>query len=64
MHARHEPRKREVVVDGLVDDVELDVEKIPGGEIKRGFRRRKLFLELRQRGSSEMMLCIMCVRKY
>jgi len=52
VHARHKPREREVVVDGLVDDVELDVEKIPRRKVKNGFRRRKLFLELGQRGSS------------
>jgi hypothetical protein len=52
VHARHKPRERKVVVDGLVDDIELDVEKIPRRKVKNGFRRRKLFLELGQRGSS------------
>ena len=47
VHARHEPRERKVVVDGLIDDVELDVEKVPRGKVKGGFRCRKLFFELR-----------------
>jgi len=47
VHARNEPRERKVVVDGLVDDVELDVEKVPRGKVKGGFRCRKLFFELR-----------------
>ena len=42
VHARHEPGEGEVVVDLLVDDVELDVENVPGDERVRGRKRGQL----------------------
>mmetsp|Transcript_12142 Transcript_12142/g.39924 ORF Transcript_12142/g.39924 Transcript_12142/m.39924 type:complete len:238 (-) Transcript_12142:270-983(-) len=33
VNARNEPREREEVVDGLVDEVELDVEKVPEAKV-------------------------------
>lgn len=47
--ARHEPRVREVVVDLLVDNVKLHVQKVPSREVKDGFQLRVLFLNLRER---------------
>jgi hypothetical protein len=47
--ARHEPRVREVVVDLLVDNVKLHVQKVPSRKVKDGFQLRVLFLNLRER---------------
>jgi len=49
VHARDEPRVREVVVNRLVHDVKLHVQKVPRRKVKHRLELRELFLELAQR---------------